>query len=186
MHTRGKLTGGQELEYAFGLVIGGYRSLPTVSHGGSLGGYRSAMMRFPEQGFSVIILANVGAMAPMGICKKIADIYLAEDLGEVPEPKPERRPELRERRKAVPAELAAELAGRWWSEELRIGMELEVKERKLHGRLGAQRSEFRLLGPDHLGARGVELRIVREEHGQVSHLLVGGGGMHGLIFERRE
>jgi CubicO group peptidase (beta-lactamase class C family) len=85
MHTRGVLTSGETLDYAFGLVIGRYRGLPTVSHAGALGGYRSAILRFPKQRLTVIILANVDAMNPMRLCHEIALVYLADELGEEPE-----------------------------------------------------------------------------------------------------
>jgi hypothetical protein len=64
MHTKGKLNSGEELDYAFALGIGKYKGLKTVSHGGALGGYRSALMRFPEQNFSVICLSNLSSFNP--------------------------------------------------------------------------------------------------------------------------
>jgi CubicO group peptidase (beta-lactamase class C family) len=51
MLEQGKLNNGEQLDYAFGLVIGKYKGLPTVDHGGADAGYRSDMTRFPEQPF---------------------------------------------------------------------------------------------------------------------------------------
>ena len=77
IQTPGVLNNGERINYAFGLVIGSYKGLKTVSHGGALGGYRAGMIRFPEQKFTVIILSNLSSFNPMEMCKKIADIYLA-------------------------------------------------------------------------------------------------------------
>lgn len=80
MHSKGKLNNGKELDYAFALSIGSYKGLKRVGHGGALGGYRSAMERFPDQKFSVIILSNLSSFNPTKIAMQIADIYLAEQI----------------------------------------------------------------------------------------------------------
>ena len=80
MHTKGILNNGQELDYAFGLRISGYKGLKTVDHSGALGGYRSYMVRFPEQDFSVICLSNLSSFNPTGLSRQVAEIYLADDF----------------------------------------------------------------------------------------------------------
>lgn len=82
MHTRGTLNNGEKLDYAFGLKIGQYKGLKTVSHGGALGGYRSAFVRFPEQEFSVICLSNLSTFNPTKLSYEVADIYLHSQFGE--------------------------------------------------------------------------------------------------------
>jgi CubicO group peptidase (beta-lactamase class C family) len=82
MHTRGKLNSGEKLDYAYALVISSYKGLKTVQHGGALGGYRSAIIRFPEQNFSVICLSNLSSLNPTGIARQVADIYLADRFKE--------------------------------------------------------------------------------------------------------
>ncbi len=52
MLERGKLNSGELQDYASGIVIGTYKGLPTVEHGGADAGYRSDMIRFPDQHFS--------------------------------------------------------------------------------------------------------------------------------------
>src|SRR4029077_202975 len=58
MQEQGKLNSGETINYAFGLVIGKYRGLKTIGHGGADAGYRSNILRFPEQRFAVAILSN--------------------------------------------------------------------------------------------------------------------------------
>ncbi len=86
MHTKGKLNSGEELDYAFALGIGKYKGLKTVSHGGALGGYRSTLVRFPEQNFSVICLSNLSSFNPSKIAQQVADIYLAGQFKKKAEP----------------------------------------------------------------------------------------------------
>jgi hypothetical protein len=83
LHTRGILTGGDTLTYASGLMIGKYRGLETVSHGGSLMGFRTEFMRFPAQRTSVICLCNLSTSNPTARVRKVADIYLASEFPQV-------------------------------------------------------------------------------------------------------
>jgi hypothetical protein len=85
MLQRGKLNNGETLDYAFGLVVGKYKGLPTVDHGGADAGYRSDMTRFPEQHFSAAVLCNSSDTSPTSLVRKVADIYLEQAL-KAPEP----------------------------------------------------------------------------------------------------
>ncbi len=78
MHEEGLLNNGESSGYAFALNNGTYKGLKTVSHGGSLAGYRSQLMRFPEEKCSVIILANRGDANPTPKSFQVADILLKD------------------------------------------------------------------------------------------------------------
>jgi CubicO group peptidase (beta-lactamase class C family) len=80
MLERGKLNNGEQLDYAFGLVLGNYRSLATVDHGGADAGYRSDMIRFPDQHFSVACLCNLATSNPSQLAKKVAEVYLGKEM----------------------------------------------------------------------------------------------------------
>jgi CubicO group peptidase (beta-lactamase class C family) len=82
--TKGVLNNGETLDYALGLKVGKYKGLKTVSHGGGWNGFRSEILRFPEQEFSVICLANLGTIDPYDIAVRIADIYLVDRFQEEP------------------------------------------------------------------------------------------------------
>lgn len=84
LQTRGVLNSGHQIEYALGLVITNYRGLPVVAHSGALFGYRTALLRFPNQKFSVICLCNLATSNPVQGAEKVADLYLANQLS--PEP----------------------------------------------------------------------------------------------------
>jgi CubicO group peptidase (beta-lactamase class C family) len=80
MLERGKLNSGEQLDYAFGLVIGKYKGLRTVDHGGADAGYRSDLTRFPDQHFSAAVLCNSAETNPSGLGRQVADILLAKDF----------------------------------------------------------------------------------------------------------
>jgi CubicO group peptidase (beta-lactamase class C family) len=84
LHTVGVLNNGKKIDYAFGLVVTEYKGLKVVEHGGAWAGFRAGIVRFPEQKFSVICLANLSDINPSGLCMKVADIYLADLLKEKP------------------------------------------------------------------------------------------------------
>jgi len=76
MQTQGVLNNGKQIEYGLGLEISTYRGLPIVEHGGALFGYRTELLRFPQQKFSVITLCNLGTSSPGNLANQVADIYL--------------------------------------------------------------------------------------------------------------
>ncbi|HEY4403389.1 MAG TPA: serine hydrolase [Xanthobacteraceae bacterium] len=86
MQEKGKLNNGEEIEYASGLEIGKYRGLRTVEHAGGDAAYRTNILRFPDQHFSVVVLANAGDdLSPTALSLKIADIYLKDRLQPTPD-----------------------------------------------------------------------------------------------------
>lgn len=90
MLERGKLNSGETIDYAFGLVRGVEKGLPTVSHGGADAGYRSHFLRFPEQHFSVVVLANT-PIPTANLTSQAAAVYLGDRMkSEVK--KPEEKP----------------------------------------------------------------------------------------------
>ena len=74
------LNNGDKNDYAFGLVVGEYRGLKIVEHGGAFIGYRAHTLRFPEQRFGVVMQCNLGTMNPSNLARKVADICLADQL----------------------------------------------------------------------------------------------------------
>jgi CubicO group peptidase (beta-lactamase class C family) len=85
MHEEGLLNNGESSGYAFALNNGTYKGLKTVSHGGALAGYRAQLMRFPDENFSVIILANRGDANPTGKAFEVSDIFLKDKFVQVSE-----------------------------------------------------------------------------------------------------
>ena len=90
MQTRGRLNNGNETEYGLGLELSTYRGLPIVGHDGALFGYRTGILRFPEQNFTVVCLCNLSSANPNSLVRAVADVYLEKSVhaeaGVVPAP----------------------------------------------------------------------------------------------------
>ena len=80
MQIPGILNSGFKISYAMGLSVGKHKGLKIVEHSGGDAGYRSHLMRFPDQRFSVACLCNAGNANPNGLAREVADIYLAGQL----------------------------------------------------------------------------------------------------------
>ncbi len=143
MLERGKLNSGEQLDYAFGLVVGKYKGLRTVDHGGADAGYRSDLIRFPDQHFSAAVLCNSADANPTGLVRQVADIVLAKDL-KVPEVSTAKEP-AKTTGAAPTAEQMAALAGTYWNRENDAFETVTVKDGKLH--IGLNNGEVHPLKP---------------------------------------
>ena len=85
MHERGVLNSGDTIPYAFGISHGEHRGLATVGHTGSWVGYRAAMSRYPEAGYSFVAFCNRSAIAPATLIASTAEIYLEDGMEPVEE-----------------------------------------------------------------------------------------------------
>jgi len=77
----GTLNNGERQSYAYGLTVGEYRGLPTFGHGGSWAGFRTNVMRFPEQNLSVVVFCNVSDCDPAGRAQRVAEVFLEDRMG---------------------------------------------------------------------------------------------------------
>jgi CubicO group peptidase (beta-lactamase class C family) len=198
---RGKLNNGKTITYAKGLMVNEYRGLKAVRHGGSWGGYRAELLRFPEQHFSVACLCNVGNANPSRRANLVADVYLASLM----KPKTENKDEDEEQKK--PAGHAAQpgveqlkaYPGEYWSEELGVAYRIGVNDGRLKvtgivDRAGLPRAnnfsdaEIRAVGADKfsLGNEGVTMVFQRDAQGKVGSFSVDAGRTTGMKFVRQE
>lgn len=129
----GKLNSGKPLQYAKGLFVDEYRGLPRVSHGGSWGGYRAELMRFPQQHFSVVCLCNRSDSNPTKLAEKVTDLYLAPLLKErnpktevTDDEEPKKRDPI-----TVSAATLEPLAGDYRNDELDVTYRLQFSGGKL-------------------------------------------------------
>lgn len=108
MQTPGILNDGEKINYAFGLTVGQYKGHKVVEHSGGDAGYRSHLMRLPEQRFSVACLCNLGTN-PGLFARQVADVYLA-----LPTPPPPPKPNPTDGVTLSEAELKSK-AGAYWN-----------------------------------------------------------------------
>ncbi len=72
----GTLNNGSPVNYGFGWELGSYRGLKCFSHTGSTIGFRTAIQRYPDKQFSVLVLVNRAGAAPWDIARAIVDRIL--------------------------------------------------------------------------------------------------------------
>lgn len=189
--TPGILNNGDTLDYALGIGVGEYRGLKRYFHGGSIGGYRSYLLYFPEQEFGVIVLSNFSSAGPAGKAMAIADIVLGDRLA----PKKENEEEEMVTEKAAApytpnkSDLEA-LAGLYYSPELDTRYQFTAEAGKM--RVKHQRHEDFFLEPraeDQFRATASFFRnvtIIRDASDRVEGIRVSNGRVRNLWFEKIE
>lgn len=189
MLTRGVLANGESQSYAFGLTIGSHRGLPTVRHGGSLMGFRAELLRFPGQRFSVILLCNLGSIAPAGLADRVAAVYLGDRMSP-PAAEAQGRGAGRGNLALSAGASGAvavdpTLVGSYRSDEVRATYTIETRD----GRLVLKRPPglAPLLMPvarDEYRAGNLTLRFVRDASGRAVAFTVQAGRVRDIRFER--
>lgn len=198
LQTRGALNSGMTIDYAWGLYISAYKGLKIVRHSGSWAGFRAPMVRFPEQRFSVIVLANLESISPSALAYSIADIYLAGLLKEPPEEEPGQgeagaaakggsEVTVAPFKAPIPAELSA-YAGTYVGEELldaRYIIAVAKDGLVLKTRTEPQ-AALKALAPDKFMAPGSDLTIefMRDRRGKVTGFELGLDRAVGILFKR--
>jgi CubicO group peptidase (beta-lactamase class C family) len=78
LQTMDKFNNGKENAYAFGVSIGDFNGFRSVGHGGSIGGFRSNIITYPEKELSIAILTNFSSGSPGQKAIAIAEIILGD------------------------------------------------------------------------------------------------------------
>ena len=122
MLSSGVLNNGDTLQYAFGLEHGSYKGLKTISHSGGMLGYNTQYIRFPDQGFSVIVLANRSDANSYLKANQIVDILLKDNFIEKPQTKEQKSETVKDsannEKSMLPNIDLKEYTGNYYSEEL--------------------------------------------------------------------
>ena len=190
MHQRGVLNNGEQINYAFGLNIGEYRTLRTVGHSGSWRGFRSHLMRFPDQKFGVVILCNLDTFNPLSLAEKVAGLYLADALAPVEASVSEKAAEPAEDVKSEPLvpEQLTEFEGDYYTEELDTTYTIGVRG---DGLVAQHRRHDDILltytGGHFLGDAWFfpEIHFIRDDTGRVTGFRLTGNRVRNLHFEKK-
>jgi len=73
--TPATLTNGQRTGYGFGWYLGREGERVRVWHTGETRGFRNAILRYPDERLTVIVLTNRNESPPLGIAERIAALY---------------------------------------------------------------------------------------------------------------
>ena len=190
MHQRGVLNNGEQISYALGLSIGEYRGLKTVGHSGSWRGFRSHLMRFPEQRFGVVILCNLDTFNPLSLSEKVADIYLADVLASVEEAsEPEKAAPAEDTKSEPPTpEQLTEFEGDYYTEELDTTYSIRVHGNQLiaqhirHDDILLTYTDGHFLGNAWFFPN---IHFTRDDTGRVTGFKLTGGRVRNLSFEKK-
>jgi CubicO group peptidase (beta-lactamase class C family) len=165
MHMRGVLNDGDTIPYAFGLRAAEYKGQRTVGHGGSMMGFKTHMVRFPELRFTVICLCNLGDVDPGRLALEVADVYLEDEFADHLRP----------------------FAGRYYSRELDTTWSIDLEGPDLF--LAGPED-----GPHIMHPRGADsfrvdgstvIEFLRDEAGAVAGFEVNAGRVKGVRFLKR-
>jgi hypothetical protein len=186
MHTRGVLTNGDTIPYAFGLTHGTYRGAKVVEHGGSSMGFRAQLTRFPDLHTAIITLCNLGNAHPGELSERVADVVLAKQLhGEIPTAHPQPpRP-----KPTLPADVRLEdYAGRYYSPELDVTYTVALGEKGLTVKVAEEAAvPMTFSAADTFSAPiGGRLQFQRDAAHRVTGFLVQAGRVRNLRFDRSE
>jgi CubicO group peptidase (beta-lactamase class C family) len=163
-----KMTTPFKHDYAFGLFVHDVNNHKAMEHGGGIEGFNTQATYYPEAKLAVIVLGNLNGGAPGEIAKKLAAVAFGDKVV-----LPNERKEV-----AVPAKKLAEYAGMYEiSPTFQIVMSVEG-ERLMTQATG--QPKFPLFAESEskffLKVVGAEVDFVRNEKGEITHLMLHQGG----------
>ena len=179
MITSGKLNNGDDAGYALALVPGTFRGLEIIEHSGSLGGYRTHYLRFPDQHFSVVILSNISDFDPSERARRVAELYLEKNMRPMQEntagqesPSPQVAKKIAPLKKLTPAVLTrskqVEYSGSYYSEELDCVYRVLAEKNGLRIKIRySPEIETGLSGTDEFAGPSLKIKFHRDRQGQV-------------------
>jgi len=181
---QGKLANGTVLSYAFGLTVGEYRGLPLVEHGGSSGGYRTIISRFPTVHTTIVALCNTTDANTTILSHQVADIVLGSKLS-APVQRAT-RPDTAAARVAAPAaRVLSGLAGRYYATELDAAYEVGATGGTLTVRRPrGEVDTLQLVAPRTFRAGALTYRFSPNVAGKAPSFAVDIGRARGMEFDR--
>lgn len=183
----GVLSNGEVLDYAAGLVIGEYKGLKTIRHGGSFFGFRAGFVRFPEQHLSIAIFANRGDANPSRMANQVADIVFKDSFVDTKKAPSDQKAasnqnDIKEKPfiKLSTKELE-KFAGHYWNGADSYSRKIYVKNDTLrYGRSETNKSDLGAIGKNEFKMLNVGADVIatfekNEQENQIMSIVVNGG-----------
>lgn len=186
MRQRFVLNRGDTIRYALGQSLNVYKGLPTAGHGGADAGYRTFLLRFPEQHMGIAVFSNLGQFDPGSMCYAMADVLLADQFkpegpGAPPLPEPEKKPF---DPKTV---VLADFTGSYYSDELETRYTFDIRNDTLTSH-HQRHNDFKLAATatdtftmEFLGT----LVFTRDAKGKVNGFKASNGRVRNLVFRKQ-
>jgi len=141
------------------------------------------MMRFPEQRFTAIVLANRADANPERMARRMADLYLADQLGPPPAEEPEQPAKTSEA--TIDSERLAEYSGNYFSDELTAIYTMRVSDGSLKVR--ARKGEISLSPsdqPDVFTCNAGKITFLRSRRKRIVGFTITTGRVRNLRFQK--
>jgi hypothetical protein len=186
MAQRFVLNKGDTIRYALGQAYQKYKGLPSWSHGGGDAGYRTYLLRFPEQHLSISVFSNLGQFDPGSLSYLLADAVLSSELkpdkpSNVPPPPPWPQKE-----PIDPKTKLSDFEGSFYSDELETTYTFKVENDTL--RSHHQRHDDQKLKPESKDAFSMNylgtVAFERDKTGKVTGFRASNGRVRNLAFTK--
>lgn len=183
--TVGVLNSGDPVDYAAGLRIARTRGLPTVSHGGAWVGYRSQILRFPEQRLSAIVLCNRDDADTGALATAIAEVFLKDRMGPPGADEEEADAEPKPQAPAWNPGDLARFTGAYFSAEADATCRLYLRDGVLVVEGCAEGAILRPAAPGQFADTGESFTLTFPDHGAgTGGFVYDAFGLRGLPFDR--
>ena len=191
MQRTGKLQGGEDVNYGFGLQHIEYRGAKALLHGGRVFGFTTYFLRLPEHQFSVTVMSNQDNSQPIdSLVGFIPQVFLDEHLDDVAE---RRAPVESEPEQAHPSRVQSsnlkELVGVYTSRELESSYRVTIRDDTLvvesphRHEMSLQQTGVDLFESETLG--GISFRFLRDADERVNQVNISvGNRVQDLRFVR--
>ncbi len=190
MDQRFVLNKGDTIPYAFGQSHGIYKGLKTMSHGGADAGYRTMLLRFPEEKISISVFSNLASFNPGGMAYQIADLYLKDKLVEEKEKKKDTPPSPEKKEEFDKSTVKLnEYTGAFYSPELLTTYTFEVVNDTLVAK--HQRHDdikFNAKAKDSFSGNAWfigNVDFIRDKSNKVNGFKVNSGRVRNLVFDKQ-
>jgi CubicO group peptidase (beta-lactamase class C family) len=193
----GRLNNGQVVPYALALTFGSVRGVKTLGHSGEYAGYRSALLRFPDRGVSVITLCNTSG-ASATLAEQVGTVVLGLTTKQTTATTLDLSPSEMTQGAAMTSfdssgtrrrnDQLAKLAGSYYSDELDLPVDLVVRDGTLVlQRPGADDLRFVAFANDvYTNSDKMLLRVLRDDHDAVTGFTLTISRVRDLEFVRRD
>lgn len=186
MHEPFILNKGDTTDYAMGQSIGKFRGVKSVNHSGGDAGFRSFLVRFPDQHVSIAVASNYAQFGPGGLAFAEANIVLGDALE--PEKEPVITPEEPRNEPAFDPKTQnlSDYTGSYFSDELETRYSFDVKNDTLvshHQRHNDFKLNPRSADTFNMNFLGT-VAFTRGKNGKVDGFKASSGRVRNLVFRR--
>ncbi len=179
------LNKGDTTDYAMGIAVGKYRGLRTINHSGGDAGFRSFLVRFPDENVNIAVASNYAAFGPAGMAYAEAEAVLGNKL-EPDKPWSAPPPPAKKDSFDVKSVRLADYEGNYYSEELDTRYWFDVQNDTLtshHQR--HDDAKLSVIAKDSFYMNNLgDVVFTRDKAGKVDGFKASNGRVRNLAFKR--